>query len=334
MCLSAIVVCVVLFEGNICNLVVSFLAIAVSGCLFIFSGTDLIHHRFDHCCLLRLPTTKLTSTLFMVSVGCDSDNPLSIDCSPIRRFCVFVPLHRFNCDHRTPLHRFTAPPLLDCLRALLQELAILPMGLTKVGEVVGLNEQIWPNRSFLESMNVFLNQDYWEMPYSGPGSEPKRLATTLHTENEESCTTYNMLKVPRNLFRWTKEMAYADYYERALTNGVLSIQRGKEPGIMIYMLPLGTGVSKATGYHKWGSKLNDFWCCYGTGIESFSKLERIEREMRLIAEAAETAHEKNQKYKEGKSVLERCKLRGPDGSSYWVNHEVQAHFGGSDQEDV
>ncbi|KAI3826523.1 hypothetical protein L1987_00571 [Smallanthus sonchifolius] len=103
-------------------------------------------------------------------------------------------------------------------------------------------------------------------------SEPKRLATTLQTENEESCTTYNMLKVSRNLFRWTKEIAYADYYERALTNGVLSIQRGKEPGIMIYMLPLGPGKSKDTGYHKWGTKFNSFWCCYGTGIESFSKL--------------------------------------------------------------
>ncbi|KAL8204703.1 hypothetical protein R6Q57_010326 [Mikania cordata] len=103
-------------------------------------------------------------------------------------------------------------------------------------------------------------------------SEPKRLATTLQTENEESCTTYNMLKVSRNLFRWTKEIAYADYYERALTNGVLSIQRGKEPGVMIYMLPLGPGKSKATGYHKWGTKFDSFWCCYGTGIESFSKL--------------------------------------------------------------
>ncbi|KAK9058566.1 hypothetical protein SSX86_023408 [Deinandra increscens subsp. villosa] len=103
-------------------------------------------------------------------------------------------------------------------------------------------------------------------------SDPKRLATTLQTENEESCTTYNMLKVSRNLFRWTKEIAYADYYERALTNGVLSIQRGKEPGVMIYMLPLGPGMSKATGYHKWGTKFNSFWCCYGTGIESFSKL--------------------------------------------------------------
>ncbi|CAI9106570.1 OLC1v1005758C1 [Oldenlandia corymbosa var. corymbosa] len=103
-------------------------------------------------------------------------------------------------------------------------------------------------------------------------SDPKRLATTLHTENEESCTTYNMLKVSRNLFRWTKEMRYADYYERALINGVLSIQRGREPGVMIYMLPLMPGGSKAVSYHKWGTKFESFWCCYGTGIESFSKL--------------------------------------------------------------
>lgn len=103
-------------------------------------------------------------------------------------------------------------------------------------------------------------------------SDPKRLADTLSTEDEESCTTYNMLKVARNLFRWTKEMSYADYYERALTNGVLGIQRGREPGVMIYMLPQGPGHSKAKSYHGWGTQFNSFWCCYGTGIESFSKL--------------------------------------------------------------
>ncbi|XP_062171742.1 uncharacterized protein LOC133877449 isoform X2 [Alnus glutinosa] len=103
-------------------------------------------------------------------------------------------------------------------------------------------------------------------------SDPKRLASTLQTENEESCTTYNMLKVSRRLFTWTKEMAYADYYERALTNGVLSIQRGTDPGVMIYMLPQGRGVSKATSFHGWGTTDQSFWCCYGTGIESFSKL--------------------------------------------------------------
>ncbi|KAG6791033.1 hypothetical protein POTOM_000143 [Populus tomentosa] len=103
-------------------------------------------------------------------------------------------------------------------------------------------------------------------------SDPKRLASTLQTENEESCTTYNMLKVSRHLFRWTKEMAYADYYERALTNGVLGIQRGTEPGVMIYMLPQHPGSSKGKSYHGWGTLYDTFWCCYGTGIESFSKL--------------------------------------------------------------
>ncbi|XP_057988810.1 uncharacterized protein LOC110633851 isoform X2 [Hevea brasiliensis] len=103
-------------------------------------------------------------------------------------------------------------------------------------------------------------------------SDPKRLASTLSSENEESCTTYNMLKVSRHLFRWTKEMAYADYYERALTNGVLGIQRGTEPGVMIYMLPQSPGSSKARSYHGWGTQFDSFWCCYGTGIESFSKL--------------------------------------------------------------
>ncbi|CAK9145306.1 unnamed protein product [Ilex paraguariensis] len=103
-------------------------------------------------------------------------------------------------------------------------------------------------------------------------SEPKRLASTLGTENQESCTTYNMLKVSRHLFRWTKDTRYADYYERALTNGILGIQRGREPGVMIYMLPLGHGKSKARSNSGWGTKFDSFWCCYGTGIESFSKL--------------------------------------------------------------
>ncbi|XP_057851491.2 uncharacterized protein LOC131061689 isoform X2 [Cryptomeria japonica] len=82
----------------------------------------------------------------------------------------------------------------------------------------------------------------------------------------------SLYKVARNLFRWTKDMVYADYYERALTNGVLSIQRGTEPGMMIYMLPQAPGVSKAHTYHGWGTKYDSFWCCYGTATESFAKL--------------------------------------------------------------
>ncbi|RWV96136.1 hypothetical protein GW17_00041178 [Ensete ventricosum] len=46
----------------------------------------------------------------------------------------------------------------------------------------------------------------------------------------------------------------------------------------------------------------------------------------------EAAHEKAQKYKEGKIVLERFKLTGPDGTRYWVTHD--AHMGGSDADDA
>jgi hypothetical protein len=75
----------------------------------------------------------------------------------------------------------------------------------------------------------------------------------------------NYVQISRNLFRWTKAIEYADYYERALINGVLSIQRGSDPGVMIYMLPLAPGQSKAVSYHGWGTKYDSFWCCYGTG---------------------------------------------------------------------
>ncbi|XP_073017174.1 protein yippee-like isoform X2 [Primulina eburnea] len=52
----------------------------------------------------------------------------------------------------------------------------------------------------------------------------------------------------------------------------------------------------------------------------------------LVGWNYETAQEKSQKYKEGKSVLERFKICGPNGSRYWVGHDV--HSGGSDADDV
>ncbi|GLJ40736.1 hypothetical protein SUGI_0842080 [Cryptomeria japonica] len=106
--------------------------------------------------------------------------------------------------------------------------------------------------------------EFWE--------NPKRLLDTLSTETEEGCTSYNLLKVIRHLFRWTRDMKYADYYERVLTNGMLGRQRGTNPGVYIYMLPQGAGVSKAHSYHGWGDWNNSFWCDYGSGVESFSKL--------------------------------------------------------------
>lgn len=96
--------------------------------------------------------------------------------------------------------------------------------------------------------------------------EPDKLADTLNWNNQECCKTYNLLRVTRYLMRWTADPAYADFYERAFVNGILGTQ-DVESGQMMYYVPL------ATGYAKWFGSPNDtFWCCYGTGVESFAKL--------------------------------------------------------------
>ncbi|KAG5612108.1 hypothetical protein H5410_023389 [Solanum commersonii] len=43
----------------------------------------------------------------------------------------------------------------------------------------------------------------------------------------------------------------------------------------------------------------------------------------------ESAHDKTQKYKEGKFILERFKVAGPDGSVYIVSHDDE--LGGDDE---
>ncbi|CAN6581426.1 hypothetical protein ACFX2I_032796 [Malus domestica] len=45
----------------------------------------------------------------------------------------------------------------------------------------------------------------------------------------------------------------------------------------------------------------------------------------------EAAHEKSQKYKEGKFILERFQILGPDGSNYSI--ALEAQIGGSDGDD-
>lgn len=96
--------------------------------------------------------------------------------------------------------------------------------------------------------------------------EPNKLAKPLTQSNIETCTTYNMLKVTRYLIRWTGEARYADYYQKAWLNGILGTQDPAD-GMLIYFTPLAIG-----GRKVWGTPHDSFWCCYGTGIESFAKL--------------------------------------------------------------
>ncbi|MCP4640050.1 MAG: hypothetical protein GY851_06445, partial [bacterium] len=69
---------------------------------------------------------------------------------------------------------------------------------------------------------------------------PNELAHHLSHHTQECCCTYNMLKLTRHLFCWEPEAKYADYYERALWNSILSTQN-PETGMMLYFVVLASG---------------------------------------------------------------------------------------------
>ncbi len=100
----------------------------------------------------------------------------------------------------------------------------------------------------------------------GEGFSPKeRLSEAFGPSTTETCNTYNMLKLTRHLFCWAPEAEFADYYERALYNHILSSQN-PETGMMCYYVPLKAGSQKV-----YNGPLDCFWCCTGTGIENHAK---------------------------------------------------------------
>ena len=84
--------------------------------------------------------------------------------------------------------------------------------------------------------------------------------------NCETCNTYNMLKLSKELFELTKERKYADFYESTYLNAILSSQN-PETGMTTYFQPM------ASGYFKvYSTPYDSFWCCTGSGMENFTKL--------------------------------------------------------------
>jgi DUF1680 family protein len=97
------------------------------------------------------------------------------------------------------------------------------------------------------------------------GSDPYQIFAELGKDSHESCCTYNMLKLTRHLFNWEAAAKYADYYERALWNGILPTQNPKD-GMMMYYVPMMPGM-----YKTFMKPYDSFWCCTGTGMENHAK---------------------------------------------------------------
>jgi DUF1680 family protein len=101
--------------------------------------------------------------------------------------------------------------------------------------------------------------------YESFQAEPDVLAGELSNASHETCVTYNMLKLTRRLFTWTPDPRLADYYERALLNGILSTQ-DPATAMVMYYVPMESG-----WYKTFCSPEDSFWCCTGTGVENHAK---------------------------------------------------------------
>ncbi|WP_347593945.1 beta-L-arabinofuranosidase domain-containing protein [Streptomyces sp. B6B3] len=110
------------------------------------------------------------------------------------------------------------------------------------------------------------------------------MAHAIDANGAESCTTYNLLKLARNLFLLDPDPAYLDYYERGLVNMILG-QRADTDDVddpqLAYFQPLTPGAARDYG--------NTGTCCGGTGLENGTKYQ------------------------------ETIYFRSADGSTLWVN---------------
>jgi len=99
-------------------------------------------------------------------------------------------------------------------------------------------------------------------------TDPHRLAAELGRgeSTNECCCAYNMLKLTRKLYSWSADPRAFDYYERVLYNhrlGTIDLRTGATQ----YYLGLVPG-----SWRTFSTEYDSFWCCTGTGIEEFSKL--------------------------------------------------------------
>lgn len=95
---------------------------------------------------------------------------------------------------------------------------------------------------------------------------PDVLSSELTDLTQETCNTYNMLKLTNHLFCWRAAPQYADYYERAFLNHILATPNPAD-GSPLYYLGMQPGQWKVHFVPYEG-----FFCCCGTGLENFSKL--------------------------------------------------------------
>jgi DUF1680 family protein len=151
-----------------------------------------------------------------------------------------------NPDHMVLAHRFDHEVFFEPLSAHRDELRGLHVN-TQIPKVIGAAREyeLTGKRHYSEIASYFWDEvvnarSYCTggtSNYEGWGSDPYQLAGQLSNASHETCCTYNMLKLTRHLFSWNPDPAYADYYERALFNGILPTL-DPETAMTMYYVPM------------------------------------------------------------------------------------------------
>ena len=84
-------------------------------------------------------------------------------------------------------------------------------------------------------------------------------------DGPETCNTNNMLKLTEDLHRRNPNAAYADYFELATFNHILSSQHPEHGGYVYFTS------ARPRHYRNYSAPNEAMWCCVGTGMENHGK---------------------------------------------------------------
>ena len=84
-------------------------------------------------------------------------------------------------------------------------------------------------------------------------------------DGPESCNTNNMLKLTEDLHRRNPEARYADFFELATFNHILSTQHPEHGGYVYFTS------ARPRHYRNYSAPNEAMWCCVGTGMENHGK---------------------------------------------------------------
>jgi len=137
------------------------------------------------------------------------------------------------------------------------------VGLEEIASLTGNSQQHEAARFFWETVTQNRSTALGGNSVSEHFNDPQDFSGMIeHREGPETCNTYNMLRLTERLFMADPDARYANFYERALYNHILSTIDPVHPGF-VYFTPL-----RPEHYRVYSQPEQSFWCCVGTGVEN------------------------------------------------------------------